>query len=463
MNTYVWGCGKYIQEKLNYELLSLLAIDGFIDVSRRGKLYGKEICAPNELRDVKRIIIGSIKYCDEIKRQILSLGIDVEIIFIDDALVELLNEVTRSVISSIIEEGKHSSHKIKVIPYGSVPWKISIHKKKLDKYFEYVECRNLPSEMIGNKTKVLTFSIEETLDLSLKYGIKNIICAELFLIQMEKMYIEKLDIKADRKYGTSVADSKSYPLFCYAAAKDENVFRNFRNSYIYLDTVGAASREFGEKALEFIQGRYPSFSEREWKLFLLNDNIGSPYTYSFNVDSLKVLADPNTFAYIMQLQELFVEFGELFRDGIIRSVCEIGVGYGGLCRLIFEYFGVDSYVLVDLPEVLELSKKYLSNYIPINNVYGVDGTKDFKPIQVDLLISNYAFSELGREAQEKYMKNVVLNANHGIMIWNRCSEYDMELGGMTLEEFINSVNNAKVWSNSLIGETTKYISWSKSI
>lgn len=463
-NTYVWGCGKYLQNRMNEELAEELSIVGFVDNKLRGGLYGRDIISPNDLRDVDRIIVASILYFDEIKNEIKQLGLDVEIVFIDDALAEELARVAFRFISDEILAGDNhkiiNEHKTEVIAYGVIPWKVSIHKDKLERYFEIIKGDLEDVWNLGEK-KILAYSVGDAINLCKNYGLNNIICAELFLFQNEKINIDNLNITATRTAGTSVSDSKIYPLFCLAATRDENIFRDFRRSFIYLDTVGAASKEFGEKALAYILGRIPLFSEKDLYEFLKNDEIGNPYTYYFKINDKNIQADPNTFAYIMQLQELRIELGQLFNHGDIHSVCEIGVGYGGLCRLICQYFDIAEYTLVDLPEVVGLAKKYLSRFELSNRIVGVPGTQDVNDIHPDLVISNYAFCELGREAQEKYMHKVILNAAHGMMIWNRCSEFDSNLNGMTMEEFIGAVTNAKVWENPLIGEATRFISWSK--
>lgn len=69
-------------------------------------------------------------------------------------------------------------------------------------------------------------------------------------------------------------------------------------------------------------------------------------------------------------------------------VREIGIGYGGQCRLLTSHLETpELYRLIDLPEVLGLSKKYLGQ-LGSHPVEFVDGTKLDTDIESDLVISN---------------------------------------------------------------------------
>lgn len=113
-----------------------------------------------------------------------------------------------------------------------------------------------------------------------------------------------------------------------------------------------------------------------------------------------------------------VHFGDLNN----LKICEIGVGYGGQARIIFAKFPkVASYAFVDLQSVLNLSKKYLSNFSDISakmDFYTLDnlGENDY-----DLVISNYAFSELNRTIQELYLDKIINRSKHGYITYNEIS------------------------------------------
>lgn len=63
-------------------------------------------------------------------------------------------------------------------------------------------------------------------------------------------------------------------------------------------------------------------------------------------------------------------------------------------------------------------------------------------MKTDLLLSNYAFSELRRSVQKAYLERIVSHLPRGFMVWNLLSE--RHLGGLSLEEFLRYVPNANV-------------------
>ena len=100
-------------------------------------------------------------------------------------------------------------------------------------------------------------------------------------------------------------------------------------------------------------------------------------------------------------------------------IAEIGVGYGGLYRLLSCFVEIKKYWMYDLPEVLDLTKKYLSNFeeeLQDKVVF----QKEMQEIdeEIDLVISNWAFSEVNPDIQKLYMDRVIKKAKHGYLIFN---------------------------------------------
>ena len=147
------------------------------------------------------------------------------------------------------------------------------------------------------------------------------------------------------------------------------------------------------------------------KEICLNDSIGDPHTVIY--DDLGTIS-PTTLRYTKVLADLSFLFGPL--DGM--RICEIGVGYGGQCRLISALHKVELYRLVDLPSVLSLSKRYLEHF-NINPSVEFTRPDELVPEHYDLVISNYAFSELRREVQNFYLANILRHSNRGYMTCNQ--------------------------------------------
>jgi hypothetical protein len=92
-----------------------------------------------------------------------------------------------------------------------------------------------------------------------------------------------------------------------------------------------------------------------------------------------------------------------------KDIVEIGIGYGGQCKMVYDLFKPKSYTLIDHPSVIELAKKYLKEF-------------DIDPVQkvgnFDLLISNYAFTEIDRSFQDKYKDYFISQSKKGYITCN---------------------------------------------
>ena len=97
---------------------------------------------------------------------------------------------------------------------------------------------------------------------------------------------------------------------------------------------------------------------------------------------------------------------------------------------------IQKYLLFDLPPVLELNKKFLGAIGTIDKFEFIDGRNPSERSS-DLLISNYAFSELNREVQLMYLERVIPNAKMGYMTWNELSY--RQLGGLSVKELLERI------------------------
>jgi hypothetical protein len=131
-----------------------------------------------------------------------------------------------------------------------------------------------------------------------------------------------------------------------------------------------------------------------------------------------------------------LELRQLFGERLEGSFVEIGAGYGGQAAVLMEFFQISDYGIYDLAEVQELTKRFLgkigkSNKLSMHTLSPNNPQKNW-----DLVISNYAFSELPADLQKVYIENVLSNSKRGYLIMNsgmtnRSGRSD---GKLTLEE-----------------------------
>lgn len=134
-------------------------------------------------------------------------------------------------------------------------------------------------------------------------------------------------------------------------------------------------------------------------------NLGSPPTIRF--EGFDVSLD-----YLLGLEEFAFCSDAL---GKSKSVCEIGAGFGRTCHTLLSLTDVDNYTIIDLPEVLALSKAYL---------YQVLNEKDFKKITFlsahncksvgyfDLAININSLQEMPNEVGKAYLELIADNARY---------------------------------------------------
>ena len=101
------------------------------------------------------------------------------------------------------------------------------------------------------------------------------------------------------------------------------------------------------------------------------------------------------------------------------NVVEIGAGYGGQSVILDKIINIENYLFVDLKEVNLLIDRFLNNF-KVNFNYSFKSLEDdFQDdFEFDLIISNYAFSELPRNLQNLALNKIINKSRSGYMIVN---------------------------------------------
>lgn len=141
------------------------------------------------------------------------------------------------------------------------------------------------------------------------------------------------------------------------------------------------------------------YGQTYWRMIA---NVVSPTHRVFHIDAATHPArtidcggrqiSPTFLRYVVRAIELDKLFG---LDG--KRIIEVGGGWGGLCAVISRMFAPRSYAIWDMPEV-QASQEQLLVYFGIRDVMFPSGEFD----AADLFVSDYAFSELSDDEQERY-------------------------------------------------------------
>jgi putative sugar O-methyltransferase len=201
---------------------------------------------------------------------------------------------------------------------------------------------------------------------------------------------------------------ENYLKVCKQAALDDKVFKTFKSDPDYRKILEHASRKLGESYLKSIKKNNPYILDHIGD-FLQADTIGSPKTETFG----SITCSPTTLQYMGVLATLTRLYGDM--SG--WKVAEIGGGYGGQCMIIQEWCGtLKGYDIIDLYECTLLQNRYLNHFKRKFKTYTPEDYPKKK--KYDLVISNYALSEVMEPLQTRYIEDILLNSKHGYITCN---------------------------------------------
>jgi hypothetical protein len=230
---------------------------------------------------------------------------------------------------------------------------------------------------------------------------------------------EKQHTHVDETYGWAKVSSgiaQNYILKCRSFSGDDFKFQKFRQDADYKKILEGGDHSVGQMHLERIK-RDHGLDDLIHHLseFKENDTYGGPTVLNY-----EIVGDinPCTLLYVCNALDIKKMLGT-FRP---KKIVEIGGGFGGLCKTLSVLYDFEEYVLVDLPDVLALCKKYLDlfpniskriKYISCNDV---DALSKLDNISLCIAISSLAECDL--QTQKMYSDNILMNSIFGFVLYN---------------------------------------------
>ena len=207
-------------------------------------------------------------------------------------------------------------------------------------------------------------------------------------------------------------------------------FLNFKRNEDYRFVLEHVSYEQGREYLEILRSEAPDFVEGVNR-FLVNDIVGNPIRFFYEGAGL---VSPTTLRYLKVASDLRQLFGDL--NGVI--VGEIGAGYGGQLLILDQIYEFQRYDLYDLPPVLRLTSRYLESHL-LNSSYRTTTLNQCgRDASYDLVLSNYAFSELPAKLALKYVEKVLSKARRGYLTMNSGrGTSERNRGKLSIEDYRN--------------------------
>lgn len=237
---------------------------------------------------------------------------------------------------------------------------------------------------------------------------------------------------------TSITDSQThdgYSFLCDSAVRDDLIFSKFRSCVSIVDVLDHVTLAQAKQYASFItEKNSPAINHDRLKIAKKIDSIGDPLRWHLREFGI---ISPTIVRYLKVYGDLERLFGPI-KD---FDIAEIGIGFGGQTAVNARLGGASRFKLYDLPVVLGLAEKFLLATHSDVKFEGIDGRRP-ESSSPDLVISNYAFSEVSRELQDLYLTNVILNSSRGYLTWNNSAEDKLE--GYTLAELLRLIPNSQI-------------------
>jgi len=220
--------------------------------------------------------------------------------------------------------------------------------------------------------------------------------------------------------------------------------------------------------------------EKEILKYCSSKNIGNLPTYYKLKNKLIDYNSLMNVKYYNQLEK------HVFKDKKIKTICEIGGGYGALARLIQSQKKV-TYIMIDLPETNLISTYYLKKNFPNKKFFLYDDYKEklstkvirkydfiilnpwceLGDINVDLFINITSMMEMNFESVKKYFKIIQKNITKNGFFYNVNRYYHDIVGHPVIfskypyDKKWNVVISEKSWGKNRIHELITQRSYSK--
>jgi hypothetical protein len=240
----------------------------------------------------------------------------------------------------------------------------------------------------------------------------------------------------------SISDTQQYKTVCINAATDDECFKVFKANPVYNGILEHVSEAQGNLYLDYIKNNSPELLDLI-EDFKKNDIHGG--TVRFTYPGIGDIS-PSTLRYIKVLSDM----KNLFGDITGKKIIEIGAGYGGQCLVLNKLFTPSEYTIVDLDESSDLSKKYLKINDINPRVIKISEIDDINE-NFDIVISNYAYSELNKDLQDLYYDKIIKRSKNGYLTYNFISNL-CNIDSYNREEVFNKFAEKRI---KILDETPK--------
>ena len=219
----------------------------------------------------------------------------------------------------------------------------------------------------------------------------------------------------------------NYIAICNSAVENDLVFSQFRSNNVYRGIV-ECSEDFGFLFFNEIIKIFPKEEYSKINICEKLDTIGNPPKQLYEFFGC---FSATTLRYIL----VGYSVKKMFALSNKSHITEIGIGFGGQAYILSVLESFASYHVVDLPIVEKLAKKTF-DVLQVANITYNSMDEACSQEKIDLVISNYAFSECDKTTQMAYFDKFIIPASHGYFIYNNICDL-FNVNSLSLNEFVS--------------------------
>jgi putative sugar O-methyltransferase len=236
----------------------------------------------------------------------------------------------------------------------------------------------------------------------------------------------------------SDSDSTPYTSFVASAIVSEKKLNSFRKDFRYRLILEHVDFALGFEYLRRLTPATLDFYRENVNLVNLS-KVGSPRVFFY--PDLGWIS-PTIIRYLYVNQSL----QRLFGESAIQNVAEIGIGFGGQAAITSKSLNVKRYSIYDLPVVLALAESTLEKAELLSSAFVNKSISQVELETYDLVISNYAFSELPEAVQRDYIAKMLGASRCGYITMNsgRSDFSGRSSGKMSLTEITDLLPSCEI-------------------
>ena len=250
----------------------------------------------------------------------------------------------------------------------------------------------------------------------------------------KKFHLKRLknELLNRNKLSDSSSSDYEYLDVVRSAINDSEAYKSFRSNPGYKDILEHVGKDLANEYFENLCKHLTN--EEIFNYCSAIKNIGSPELISINNSSI----NPTSLRYL----NVAIDIKNKFPNNSFENVIEIGAGYGGQAIILDKFFKIKNYYFIDLPDVNLLIEKFLNDHkVNFESHFATIDTINSNN-NYDLIISNYAFSELPKNMQLDAINKILNKSKKGYMLVNNFHKISFRY--LSQNGYSKNIKNLKV-------------------